>query len=442
MPHNNNQLITRRDFITMSAMSAAALFTGCATDAVTGKRYFMLTSTSQEIALDQQNAPHQFSADYGAIQDDALNNYISTTGFSLSEKSHRHDMPYSFRGINAAYVNAYTFPAGSVAITRGMLLNMNSEAELAAVLGHEIGHVVSRHVGKQMTKGVLLQSGILIAAVIISQEKEEYGDIAAGLGMVASGALLAKYSRDNEYEADSLGLQYAADAGYNPKGCIDLMDTLVRLSENKPNIIEMLFATHPMSSERYKKAVKAVESKYAGMQNRPMNRERYMDHTAAIRKQRALIEALQQGEQSLARNNIDEALSYFRSGLKTEPDDYTGLLLMAKCQIAKKQYNEAERYAAQAKAVYPGEPQAVFIESVCMLHGGKYDLAYAGFEAYDRTLAGNPNIIFFKGYCREKTGRKEEAADFYQKYLLEVNQGENAEHAYRKLVEWGYISAS
>ncbi len=243
----NTGKIGRRDFLFMTAGAAAAWCAGCATNPVTGRKQLMLVSESEESALDRRNAPHQFSADYGASQQPSLNDYLAQICQDLAAHSHRPRRPYRCRGVNATYVNAYTFPAGSMAITRGMLLAMGSEAELAAVLGHEIGHVCARHTAGNITRSML--TGMLMAGVnaYVQSQHGEYANIAAGVGMVAGGAWLARYSRDDERQADALGLEYMTRAGYNPAGCIALMDILRQLSGNKPGLLELMFATHPMS---------------------------------------------------------------------------------------------------------------------------------------------------------------------------------------------------
>ncbi|MGD8540943.1 MAG: M48 family metalloprotease, partial [Desulfobacteraceae bacterium] len=134
-------LLSRRRFIRLSALAAGGLLTGCAVNPVTGRSQLMLVSEDQEIQLDRQNSPYQFSSDYGVVQDAALNRYIHQTGLKLAARTHRPQMPYSFRCVNATYVNAYAFPGGSIAATRGILLKLQNEAELAALLGHELGHV-------------------------------------------------------------------------------------------------------------------------------------------------------------------------------------------------------------------------------------------------------------------------------------------------------------
>ena len=145
--------VTRRHFLWLLSMSAAGWAAGCAANPVTGRPQLMLVSEDQEIQMDQMYSPIQFSADYGPIQDHALNDYVKQVGRDVAAHTHRKNMPYSFRVVNATYVNAYAFPGGSIACTRGALLALESEAELAALLGHELGHINARHTAQQMSKG-------------------------------------------------------------------------------------------------------------------------------------------------------------------------------------------------------------------------------------------------------------------------------------------------
>ena len=303
-PNNGEIRLTRREFLWLASISAAGLAAGCATNPVTGKSQLMLMSESQEIEVDKQNAPHQFSTDYGPVQNGVLNGYLEQTGKKLSTQTHRPQMPYSFRAVNATYVNAYAFPGGSIAATRGILLSLESEAELAALLGHELGHVNARHTAEQMSKGTLTQLLVIGAAVAAGTQGKDWGQVAQIAGMIGGSALLAKYSRDNEREADALGMEYMVRGEYSPQGMVELMDMLNGLSKQKAGISQALFATHPMSMERYRTAVGKAQSSYAAARNNPIYRERYMDMTADLRNMKGAIENMQKAEVDLAKKNI------------------------------------------------------------------------------------------------------------------------------------------
>ena len=433
--------LTRRDFLWLATVSTAGVVTGCATNPVTGQRQLMLVSESGEISADQQNSPHQFSSDYGAAQDQALNNYVAQVGSALSGVSHRPNMPYTFRAVNATYVNAYAFPGGSIAATRGILLELKNEAELAGLLGHEIGHVSARHTAERMSKGMIL-SGILTGAVIYSDSRGgDWTDVVNIGGQFAAGALLAHYSRDDERQADALGMEYMAKAGYNPEGMVGLMEVLVGLSDHKPSAIEMMFATHPMSDERLQTARDKTSVEYQAMASLPFYEERYMDETANLRAMREAIETLQKGEKAMAEKKYSQAQSHFSDALRLAPEDYAGLVMMSKCQLALNSASEAKYYAEKAKEVYPQEAQAVHLTGVANLNLKEYEAAYNEFDAYERMLPGNPNTIFLKGVTLEGMQDKQGAAQEYYRYLQSVNEGEQAEYAYQRLVGWGVIQA-
>jgi predicted Zn-dependent protease len=431
--------MTRRHFLRLTAVSGAGLALGCATSPVTGRRQLMLISEEDELQIDKQHSPHQFSADYGPLQDSALNAYIDRTGKRIASLTHRPHLPYSFRAVNATYINAYTFPGGSIAVTRGILLNLKDEAELAALLGHELGHVNARHTAEQMSKSKVTSSLVGGLAMIAGTRGAIYGELATQLGMLGAGALLASYSRDNEREADSLGMEYMVRAKYDSNGMVGLMDMLRNMSKRKPSTIELMFATHPMSDERFRTAVRNSQTTYASAKGFPTHRERYMDHTAKLRTIKSAIEVLQNGEGALAQKKYSDAESHFRNALKQAPHDYAGLVMMSKCQLVQKKYREAQGYAESATHVYPQEAQAYHLLGFAEIELKDFDSAYEAFSTYEKLLPGNPNTIFFRGYSLEGMKKTKEAASQYQRYLQIVNQGEQAQYAYRRLVEWGYI---
>ena len=149
--------LSRRDTLWLFAVAAAApALQGCATSPVTGQRILVGMTEGMERDVDRAQSPHQFSADLGAVQDGAVNAYVSEIGQRLQAGVQRPNMPYSYRVLNANYVNAYTFPAGAMGITRGIMVQMGDEAELAALLGHELGHVNARHAAQRQGQALLV----------------------------------------------------------------------------------------------------------------------------------------------------------------------------------------------------------------------------------------------------------------------------------------------
>jgi predicted Zn-dependent protease len=425
----------------LASVSTLGLVTGCAVNPVTGESQFMLMTEAGEIGLDQKHSPHQFSADYGQVQDSALNRYLNQKGKQLAAITHRPHMPYSFRCVNATYVNAYAFPGGSIATTRGILLELENEAELDALLGHEMAHVNARHTAARMSQAIMAQVLLAGATLYLKSQHEEYAGLAAGLGAVATGALLARYSRNNEREADALGMQYMTDAGMNPRGMVGLMEVLQSVYDRKPSAIERMFSSHPMSRERYQTAVQKSQSDYAYAGGFRMYRERYMDHTVSLRRQRTAIEKLQEGEKAMNREEFRQAEQSFSQALARAPSDYAGLVLMSKCQLALNRPCRAEEFATRARRVYPEEAQAHHLSGMARMDLGQYGSALERFERYHKLLPGNPNTIFLKAACLEGMGDRKRSAREYQRFINSVRAGDKADYARQRLVEWGFVEA-
>nr|WP_321403782.1 M48 family metalloprotease [uncultured Desulfobacter sp.] len=438
--------MTRRNFLqgcaaTAVTLAGTSLFQGCAIDPVTGRQQLMLMSRDQEISIDRQQAPFQFSSDYGVTQDGGLNQYVSQVGRGMLPRVHRPDMPYNFQVVNATYINAYAFPGGSIAITRGILLDLDNEAELASLIGHELGHVNARHTAEQQSKGQI--SSILVAGLSVAAETQGagLGDWAQKIGGLSQGLFLSKYSRDNEREADAIGHQYMAQSGYNSRGFTGLMEMLNALNTSKPSTTQMLFATHPMSRERLDAAMDRDNGIYRDTHALSLYRDRYMDHTAALRAIRPMIVKLQEADKFLAKEQYDQAETALMSALRIKDDDYTAQVMTARCMLIQKKNKNAASHARLAKQLYPQENQGHFISGIANLTLKKPMQAREDFSACNRVLPGNPMITFYQGYALDMADRREPAAREYAAYLKAVNYASNkySQHAYKRLKDWNYI---
>ncbi len=441
--HQKDASLTRRQFLRLSAILAAAGLLpvwGCAKDPVTGKTQLMMLTADQEVAIDRQQSPFQFSSDYGIVQDRSLNQYINQVGKNLVPYAHRPDMPYNFQCVNAIYINAYAFPGGSIAVTRGILLSLENEAELAALLGHELGHVNARHTAEQVSKSQLSSLFVSGLAMLADSQAQGLGNLTQQLGALGQGLYLAKYSRDNEREADSLGHDYMVSAGYGSQGFVGLMEMLNTLNKQQPSSAQMLFSTHPMSDERLAAAVQRDQGPYLRSRNAPVHRERYMDQTAALRQQKKAIESMQEGEKFLGQEKYDSAQAAFSSALKLADDDYAAHVLMAKCQLIQKKDAEAVSYAEAAIDLYPTEPQGHYVAGLAHVGTKQFDRALDNFTRCDQLLPGNPQLTFYKGYSRDKLGQRQAAANDYAAYLKMINYQSNqySQYAFKRLKEWGY----
>ena len=426
--------ISRRQVLWLIGASALS---GCATSPVGGGSILVGMSEDEEKAVDQKVAPQQFSQDLGAVQDAPLNQYLTEVGRRLDAQSHRPQMPYSYRVLNANYVNAYTFPGGSIGVTRGILLDLDNEAELAALLGHELGHVNARHAARRQGQAMVTQvamTGVNIVGALAGVGS--LTDIGTQLG---ASVLLSSYSRSNEREADELGQEYMVRAGYPASGMVGLQQMLVDQQKESPGLLQTMFSTHPMSSERRDTARQLAESKYASSTKRDPGRERYMDSTAALRRIKPTVEACQKGDVAMAAKAYAKAEEQYLRAVKLTPNDYAANLLLAKCLSTQDKDVQALDYARAAARLYPQEAQAQKLIGVIALAQKDPALAYEHLDRYDRLLPGDAGITFLKGVSLEGLGKRPEAANHYAAYLKRQQKGKAAEYAYGRLQAWGYV---
>ncbi|MBI5780154.1 MAG: M48 family metalloprotease [Rhodocyclales bacterium] len=431
--------LTRREVLKLLGASLAApLFSGCATSPVTGQTIFVGMSEAQEIALDRQLAPQQFSQDLGPIQQASVNAYVGEVGAKVQAVSHRPHLPYSYRGLNANYLNAYTFPAGSVGVTRALLVRLDDEAQLAAVLGHEIGHVNARHSAQQQAKAMLAQ--VALTTLDAATSGSEWGQLLVQGGALGTSVLLASYSREQEREADYLGQRYLVLAGYPASAMVRLHQVLLQEEKNQPGLLETMFSTHPMTQERIQRAQWLAETEFADGERFPAQRERFMDRTAPLRALRPTIERCGRGEEAMGAKKLTEAEQHFREAIRHTPDDYAANLRLAQTLLARGRVDEARSYAEHARTVYPQEAQAHKVLAAAALQQRRYDQALIALDAYDRLLPGDTGITFLRGVSLEGLGLRQDAARLYAEVLQRTGgQGQAAVYARRRLRQWGYL---
>ena len=257
---------------------------------------------------------------------------------------------------------------------------------------------------------------------------------------------LARYSRDHEREADKTGMDYLVKAGYDPGGMVDLMEVLTKLSgEGSGGAVSTLFATHPMSSERLNTArFRAGLATVPGAEPAARNRDAYRAAAAGVLRNRENIRKLQRGEEALGKKKLDEARALIADGLRGMPDDYAGLLLLAKVAQAQQRPSEAESLAKRAAEIYPVEAQSRAVLAQALYARGSYESALASLSQYDRMLPGDPTVPFYAGLCHERMGNRRTAAQYYDRFLR-VAGSENAaaptvRHAAQRLSAWGYTA--
>ncbi len=248
--------------------SVALVVGACVKDPVTGKRQLVLIGESEEIAMGQQGSA-DVEASMGLYQDPELSAFVEELGQSMAQASERPHLPWQFRVVDSDVVNAFALPGGYVYLTRGILAYMNSEAALAGVLGHEIGHVTARHHVEQMSKQQLAGLGLNVGTVFFP-EARPFGDILGG----GVGLLFLKFGRDAERESDRLGVRYSLGQSYDPTEMAHFFAVLARLAGPERQVPSWA-STHPDPQDRESTILALVSEQGAGRADLRTGAERY-----------------------------------------------------------------------------------------------------------------------------------------------------------------------
>jgi predicted Zn-dependent protease len=227
---------------------------GCATNPATGRRQVILMSEADEVQLGRQ-ADAEVRKQMGLYNDAELQRYVRGVGERLARAAHRPNLPWSFAVVDEPAVNAFALPGGYVYLTRGIMPFLRDESELAAVMGHEIGHVDARHQAAAYSRQTLTGGGLAVLGVLVPETQP-----LQGVAQLTAGLMFLKFGRNDELEADQLGVKYAAASGWNPAGMSGLLGTLARLDEASGTRrgVPNWAMTHPPATDRVIKVEEAV----------------------------------------------------------------------------------------------------------------------------------------------------------------------------------------
>ena len=253
-----------RSFLIRFIAVAAVVNTvaGCATNPVSGDSDFVLMSEEQEVAMGKQ-AHQQVLKQYDVYQIPELQQYVNEIGQKLAKKSHRANLDFHFTLLDSPEVNAFALPGGYVYITRGIMAYMNSEEQLAGVLGHEIGHVTARHSVRQ--HGAQTAAGLIGVLATIATGSQQVAQASNQIG----GALISGYGRGHELEADRLGAEYLARTDYDPEKMLGVVGILKNQEEfelqrareegRQPRVYHGVFSSHPENDQRLQEVIRAAD---------------------------------------------------------------------------------------------------------------------------------------------------------------------------------------
>lgn len=325
---------------------AAALLvqlTGCQVNPVTGERHFQVYGSDWEQQVGaQMYSPLKQSQGGEFILDPGLTAYVNEVGKRLAVQARRKDeLQFEFSVVNNSTPNAWALPGGKLVVNRGLLARLESEAELAAVLGHEIVHADAAHGARQQSTGMLAQVGAVASMVVLGTqiENESARQIAMLVPTAGAQLIMQKYGRDAERESDEYGMHYMAEAGYDPQGAVELQKKFVELSKGRnEDWLSGLFASHPPSNERVQNN-RATAAELPG--GGDSGRERYRDKTAYLKRVQPAYEAYDEAGKALSENNLDLARKKLDRALAIEPREALFMAMQGDIRVLRNEQGPA-----------------------------------------------------------------------------------------------------
>ncbi|OPY79277.1 MAG: TPR repeat-containing protein YfgC precursor [Syntrophorhabdus sp. PtaU1.Bin058] len=390
-------------------------FGSCAVNPVTGQSQLMLVSEEQEIAMGKELYPNALwggEGGGGEYRDDRLKSYLKGLVVNIHKVSHRPNLPVDFAIQNSSIPNAWAIP-GHVVMTRGLLAGLNNEAEFVYVMGHEMGHVAARHSASQMSYGMVAQ--VLLGGAGIALSGSDYSEAALTLGSVGSSLLLLKYSRNDELEADRLGVQYMTRLGYDPRNAVSAQNNVEFISRNymksigqepgEQGFFEDLLSTHPRTSVR----IEEMQNIIIATPRQPIrgdgtNRQQFQSATADIRRVHGIYtDYYDKGVRALKKDNLPEATSYAQKALAQDQRQAPFHALIGFIMLKKKDYSEAEKSFQQALRIDPSYQPAVRGMGAKSYFQGKYTESIQHLRRSLTLFPEDPSSYYFLGMDYYKT---------------------------------------
>lgn len=403
------------------------LLTGCSVNPVTGEKQLSLIGESQELAMGaEQYTPTQQTQGGQFYIDPELTLYVSEVGHKLAEVSDRPELPYEFVVLNNSVPNAWALPGGKIAVNRGLLTELDDEAQLASVLGHEIVHAAARHSVQRMQQGMLISAGV--AGLGFALTDNEWAGLLMGGAAVGAQLALAQYGQGDELESDHYGILYMKEAGYDPQAAVELQELFLEMSEGQQaGFIDGLFATHPPSAKRVRENSELVR-KIGGGGYR--GADVYRQKTATLRKFKPAYDAHDEAMKLASEGNLDAALSKVNEAINILPRE--AMFYSLRGRIYQEQ-NKPEKASADFDKAVERYPEMFMYR----LHNGLNALALNHLtEARENLVRANEvvptSIAFLRlGDIAVKNNNRDEAIAYYSK-AAEAS-GEVAEEARQKL---------
>ena len=413
---------------------AVATLAGCAINPVTGRREIHMVSEAQEIQLGERYyGPSRQSQGGDYVTDPKVVQYVKQVGAKLAAVADRK-LPYEFVVLNSGELNAWALPGGKIAINRGLLVELKNEAELAAVLGHEIVHAAARHSAQKIEQGQLMQIGSVFASVAASAYGgAELGQMVGQGAQLGSQMLQAKYGRDDELEADFYGMKYMKLAGYDLQAAVSLQELFVRKFQGaEQNWMTGLFASHPPSQERVEANRRTMAAH--GGPGGELGAERFVSMVAGLKRAAPAYAKQEQAIAAANKRDLATARSLTDQAVQIEPRESRFYGTRGEIELADEQPRAALGYFEKATSRDAGYFKPLALAGVAHYELGERAAAEPLLEK-SMTLLPTAPAAYYLGRVNEDRGNSTEAVRLYK--MIAGSKSELGRDAYARLSRLG-----
>ena len=388
---------------------AVAFLVACGVNPVTGKKELQLVGEETELKVGAENyvpSRQMQGGDYSI--DPELTRYVNGVGQKLAAKSGRN-LPYEFTVLNNSVPNAWALPGGKIALNRGLLTQLDNEAELAAVLGHEITHAAARHGAKSMERGTFLQGALV--ALSIGVRDNQYANMIVGGAQVGAQLVTMRYGREAELEADEYGMKFMKEAGYDPAAAVSLQEKFVQLEKGrKAGWVDGLLASHPPSQERVDRNRATAAKLGAGGD---LGRERFQKVLAGLKRAEPAYKKYDEGVEALAKGDDAKAMSFAQEAARLEPREPKFVELMGDVELKRKSYKTALDYYQRELSLDGNYFKPYLQSAIARYQLGERDKARPLF-AKSMELLPTATAAYYMGRYAQDAGDTEGALKYYQ----------------------------
>ncbi len=371
---------------------------------------FSLISVEKEVELGKLYTPFSIDEFEGLYPEKEVQNYINSIGNKLAQEAERK-VPYKFWVVNSGIVNAFALPGGPVIITRGLLLQLDKESQLAGVLAHEIGHINARHHVKFLEKTLALNLILQVGSLFLPQNLT--GEILLKLGEISAGLLSLKFSRDQEREADRYGFLFTFKAGYSPQGMIEVFEKFKALEKERPP--EWL-STHPLPETRIKEAKEYIKT-FKPKGDLILNTQTFQRIKNHLLLTKESYDWVEMGKKAYSKNNLTQAENYLKKALELYPENTLAMTYIASINLEKKLFLEALDYISRAIKLDPHFFRAQLLAGITYFKLKDYEKALFYLNEAQKLIPFNGISYYYKGRVYEEENKLSEAAKNYKKAL-------------------------